>query len=450
VLTAAIPDRAAKFAARSVVAGLLLFGVLRVGWVEANVLLPLTRLQGTAAEGLFGTGDALIAVTLACSGAEALAACLAATYAYPATWRMRLAGAVGGVGLIALLNTLRIGMLGRATASPAWFDFLHVYLWPAGLTLTLVGYVFTWMAFADRRTTQPGVATTATSPHGVRRTGVSSRFVVLTVVLLVLFTATSAFHLRNPDLLYVAGAIAHVTALALGVLGVSAHAIANVLWTVNGGFLVTPECVVTPLIAIYLAAVFAYSPTWPRVALGVVATLPLFAALAVVRLLVVALPASIGPLFFVHAFYQLLLAALAVGIAARWRHQGARAAIYAFAGVAAGVLFLWLPGPLYSRLITQMARPPAHDPQAALMLLPSFQVTLYLALMIAASVARRWRPVLAGLAALGLTQVAGLSALRLLHDYADVTLHVSGVRAWAVAAPILIFLVVVTRGGATR
>ena len=51
--------------------------------------------------------------------------------AYPVRWRTRLAGAAGGAALILGLNTLRIGTLGRAAASPAWFNALHVYVWPA-------------------------------------------------------------------------------------------------------------------------------------------------------------------------------------------------------------------------------------------------------------------------------------------------------------------------------
>ena len=73
--------------------------------------------------------------------------------AYPVKWRARLAGAGGGTALILGLNTLRIGSLGRVAASPAWFNTLHVYVWPAVLTLAIAGYVFAWMRFADRRQT---------------------------------------------------------------------------------------------------------------------------------------------------------------------------------------------------------------------------------------------------------------------------------------------------------
>ena len=60
----------------------------------------------------------------------------------------------------------------------------------------------------------------------------------------------------------------------------NAHA-ANVLWTPRGGFLVTQECISTPLIPVYLAAVCAHSTTWRRLILGVLAAAPLFIALGI-------------------------------------------------------------------------------------------------------------------------------------------------------------------------
>ena len=144
---------AVKFALRGVAWSLGFFGLLRLNWTEAHAVLPFTRVQAAVAVGLFGTPALPVEVTLACSGADALALCLGAVLAYPVKWRTRLAGAGGGAALILGLNTLRIGTLGRVAASPAWFNALHVYVWPAVLTLAIAGYVFAWMRLADRRHT---------------------------------------------------------------------------------------------------------------------------------------------------------------------------------------------------------------------------------------------------------------------------------------------------------
>ena len=108
-----------------------------------------------------------------------------------------------------------------------------------------------------------------------------------------------------------------------------------------------------------------------------------------------------------------------------------------------GVLFVYLLGPFYTRVVTYPAGAPLDDPQGAIALLPAFQVGLYLALWVAAFVAVGWRRFLAGLAVLGLTQTAGLLALHALASHSGLTAHVRDVRGWAVAGPVLIFAAVV-------
>jgi exosortase/archaeosortase family protein len=322
---------AIKFALAGVAWSLGLFGLLRLNWTEVHAVLPFTRVQAAAAVGLFGPAALPVEVTLACSGADAIALCLGAVLAYPVSWRTRLAGAGAGVGLILGLNIVRIGTLGLAAASPEWFNALHVYLWPALLTLAITGYVFAWMRLADTaRQAPPSSLATATtrptppSPSATARQAPqpSRRFILLAVAFLLLFTAASPLYLQSAGVLALAGFIARAAAAILGVVGVGAYALANVLWTPRGSFIVTQECVSTPLIPVYLAAVCAHSTTWRRLILGVLATAPLFIALGIVRLLVVALPDAVtaSPLFLVHAFYQLLLGAVAVFLAARWRH----------------------------------------------------------------------------------------------------------------------------------
>ncbi len=438
---------AVKFALRAVALSLGFFGLLRLTWTEAHVVLPFTRVQAAVAAGLFGTPTLPVEVTLACSGAEALALCLGAVLAYPVPWGRRLAGAAGGAGLILGLNTVRIGTLGRMAASPMWFHTLHVYVWPAVLTLAIGGYVFAWMRSVDRRPREPFLTGRPPSPLAAARLAPqpSRRFVVLTIAFLLLFLAASPLYLESASVLALAGFIARAAAATFGSVGVSAHAAANVLWTPRGGFLVTQECISTPLIPIYLAAVCAYSTTWRRLILGLLATLPLFTALGIVRLLVVALPDAVvaSPVFLVHAFYQLLLGAVVVFLAALWRHGGRAALACALAGVVAGVLFVRLLGPFYTRIVTYAAGAPPNDPQGAIAFLPAFQVGLYLALWVATFVVTSWRRFLVGLAVLGLTQTAGLLALHALADDSGLTAHVRDVRGWAVAGPVLIFAAVV-------
>ena len=77
---------AVKFALRGVAWSLGLFGLLRLNWTELHGVLPFTRAQAAVAVGLFGPSALPVEVTLACSGADALALCLGAILAYPVTW----------------------------------------------------------------------------------------------------------------------------------------------------------------------------------------------------------------------------------------------------------------------------------------------------------------------------------------------------------------------------
>ena len=455
--TARHPTDPAKFVIAGVAASLGFFGLLRLGWTETHLLLPLTRVQGALAARVLGAPALPVEITLACSGADTLALCLGAVFAYPVKWRTRLAGAGGAAALILALNTLRIGTLGRVAASPAWFNALHVYVWPAVLTLVIATYVFAWMRFADRRTGldehTPGVPWLTGQRLSARLAlRPSRRFLVLTGTFLILFLAASPLYLESPGVLVLAGFIARAAAATLSAIGISAHAAANVLQTPRGGFLVTQECISTPLIPLYLAAVCTYSPTWRRLIAGVLVTLPLFIALGVVRLLVVALPDVVAsPLFLVHAFYQLLLGAVVVFLAALWRHAGRAAAGHALAGIIVGILVIYLLGPFSTQVVAYPAGAPLEDPQGAIALLPAFQIGLYLALWVAAFGASdtNWKRLLAGIALLGLSQTAGLLAMHTVASH-GLAAHVRDVRGWAVAGPVLIFAAVVNVARARR
>jgi exosortase/archaeosortase family protein len=442
--TAPDPAPARRFALAAVAGSLGIFGLLRLTWIEAHVVLPLTGLQAALAVGVFGAPAAPVEVTLACSGTDVLALCLGAVLAYPVAWRARLMGAAGGVVLVLGLNTLRIGTLGWLAASPAWFDAVHVYVWPGALTLGVAAYVLAWMRRADRG---PGEARRRWPPQPSRR------FVVLTVAFVLVFAVVSPLFAASSLLPALAAFVVRAAAATLTAAGVSATAAADVLWTSRGGFLVTQECLATPLIPIYLAAVCACATTWPRMLMGIGAACPLFVALGIARLLVVALPGvAESPTFFVHAFYQLILGVVVVCLAARWRHGAGAAPGHALAGIAVGVVVMILVSPAYAyaRGVTDLGGAPLDDPQGAIAFLPAFQVGLYLALGAAASGAVGWSRLVSGLAVLGASQAAGLLALHALAAHTGLTAHVRDVRGWAVAGPVLIFAVVVHVARARR
>jgi exosortase/archaeosortase family protein len=448
-----------SYALRLVAWSLALFGVLRLSWVGTHVLLPATQLQAAAGTALIGPSSLPIQATLECSGADALALCLAAIVAYPVRWRMRAAGLAGGAVMILALNTVRIGTLGRAAASPGWFDALHFYVWPAVLTIAIAGYVFGWMRVADSseqagppegRSPERAERVEGQSPERAQRVEgwVTVRFALVAATFLLAFIFAAPLYLESTRVLAVADMVAHAAAFLLRGVGLDAVATAGLLTTPRGAFLVTQECIATPLIPVYLAAVLVYSRSWPTMAAGMVAAVPLFVALGIARLLVVAVPAGLepSPAFLIHTFSQLLVGAGMVCGLALWR-SGARTATFVrvLAALAVAVAFVQVLGGQYTEAILwfQPAGPVLDDPQGALMFLPAFQFGLFLALWVAAFVPNGWKRFACAAALLVAIQIAVADGVQLLAIYAGIAPVVRDIRAWAVLGPALIIAAVV-------
>ena len=421
-----------------------LFGLLRLSLVEAYAVGPFTSLQGVWAQRLFGAPAQPVSVTLACSGADVIALCCGAILTFPVAWRRRLIGAAGGLALILALNIIRIGTLGQASASPALFQTLHIYVWPAILIVAVAGYVFWWMRAALGRHAEPAApagadaAVIASRPLG-RPT---ARFVVMAAVFLAVFVAAGPFYLESATVLQVAAWMARVTAALLRAFGVEASA--SVLLTPRDIYLVTQECIATPLIPVYLAAVAAYAQGWRSRALGLLAALPLFIVLGIARLLVVAVPVTIvaSPVALIHAFFQIVLGITLVVVAAIWREGATRKALRrVWLGLAGSVSAAWLFTLTPVGVWHMAAALPVADYQGAVVFAPTFQIGLLAGLLIAGPSRIPWRRVVVGVGVLLVLQVAFVGGLHLLAR-AGIALHIREVRGWAVALPFVIFFVV--------
>ena len=443
------PRRATTFLVAALVSSVALFALLRTPWVEGHVVLPLTVAQKQAAEFYGGAPAAPVAVTAECSGTDVLALCLAAILCCPVPWRARLTGALGGIALVLALNTVRIGTLGRAAADPALFQTLHLQVWPAILVLAVAGYVLTWMAV-----TAGGRGATGEADDGAVMP-VLRRFAPRAAVLLVAFALAGPWIARSTTLVAAGGAVAGAAAVLLGIAGLAATATGNVLATSRGAFMVTPECLATALVPLYVAGVFTARGRWWWQAIALAVAVPAFAALAIVRLLLLAVPPVLAasPLFLVHGFHQLVLAAIVVALLASWREPRAtrewkHVALRACAALGAAVVLAVVAGPLLRRLVTAAAAaitPHAvvalstpDDAQGALALLPAYQAGLLLALGIAAWAS--WRRLLPAFGVLLVSQVVLLVALGEMADRTGLVAHALLLRAWAVGVPLLLTL----------
>ena len=461
--------RATTFLLAALAWSLGLFALFQAPWVEERLVLPLTQLQKRAADFYAGSPATPIAVTLECSGTDVLALGLAVILACPVSWRARLAGSAVAVAFVLGLNTVRIATLGHAAASPALFRTLHLQVWPAILVLATAGFVFAWMrkALGDgavRRT----VGATGRTQEGDTEQGslapLVRRFAPRAAVLLVAFALCGPWIARSEALLEAGAWTARTAAFFLTVAGLAASASGNVLATSRGAFMVTPECLATALVPLYLAGVLAARTTWPWRTLALAAAPALFVALAIVRLLLLALPPALAasPLFLVHGFHQLVLAVVVVALFALWREPAAprrwaRAAGRAGAALGAVAILAILAGGALTSAVLGAARAVAFlapqtltvltapgDAQGALALLPVYQASLLLALGM--TVSAGWRRLLWAFGVLLASQVALLVVLGELAAHGDLFAHALFLRAWAVGVPVALTLAMLRAG----
>lgn len=421
-----------------------LLGILRLPWAQTHLLLPYTSFQAGVAERLLGE-KLRVVVAVNCSGSDAMAVCLGAILAFPVPWYRRLAAAAGGLAMITVVNTVRLAHLSRVVDDRELFDLLHRQIWPALIILVAAGYAFAWMR-------------TATVPRDAARGsdgGLLSRFPAAPAVATgaMLVAAYYAFYdrlLASPFLAALAERTAWMAGTLMGACGVPATIRGGVLQTPGHAWIVTPECVTTPLVPIAVAAVLVARIPW-RLRLVALLALPVvFQALAVARLMVLALPRFLtgSPTIAVHAFYQVLLAvALVVWLARRQGAGATRLAAVALAigtatGLVAGGVDRWLVGPAIERLAG--GAQPWHlghgyvDPQGALAFLPAFQLGLLTALWIA--LRRRLDRREIALVGIAIVIGAGLTRIVLgeLSTHAEIEVPVVAIRLWALLLPMVL------------
>ena len=417
--------------------------LIRLPWIEHGVVQGLIQFQRTLALWYGATSTSAVLINSSCSGADQIVLCLGVTLAYPVAWTRRLAGAAGGLVVVLVLNTVRIGTLFSTVDSPRVFEILHLYVWPAALMAAVAVYVLGWIRWNDG-------ARSRFSPTLVR-------FSIWGSALLVAYAAFAPWAFTSP-LVLEAGVWAARAGEALLAFTGTANAQGNMLITSRGAFQVTPECLLTPLIPVYLAAAVAWPSRPSRRCLAVLLALPVFFVLGVIRLLVLALPPYIldAPVVVAHGFFQLVLGFLLIGAAARYRPHPERRRVARswFAGLVGCAAAAAVAAPWWNSLVAVGARslqvlaphalPTLRSPgdvQGALVLMPVYQLALLTGVWLAARGSRGAPRYAAALLSLAALQVLTLVAVGECQAHGGVALHALALRAWAVAVPLVLTLV---------
>ncbi len=380
-----------------------------------------------------------------------IALLVGAVAAFPAPPRRRIRAILLGFVLVSIVNTLRVGSLSLLAGRPQIFDLLHHVVWPAILITLVTLYVFAWMR-STIRSGSVGARPTAPSHRG----GIAPlRFALWLTAAVAVFFAASSWYLDSHWLLTVSSWAALSGAVLLHGLGIDASVTGAVLSTPHGGFVVTPICMATPLIPVYFAALVSLPmPGRRRLALLVVAPF-LFFALGTLRLLALALPDALvhSRLEAIHAFNQVVFAALLVIVAAlwrghgsgerigrRWRRAGLALALGAAVALTAIPLLRLLLGPTVGVAGFWLGLPISAlpDPQGALAMSPAFELALCAALVTAFGSRIRSRQAAAAAGILIGGHVLLVLGLGELWRHWAWSPGVPAIRGWAVMFPILV------------
>ena len=445
------PSAQTAFVLRAIAWSLGLFGLLRLTFVEQSLIVALLQMQGAVVHWYFASEASSVTITSSCSAADVMAMCLGVVLAYPAPWKRRLTGAALGVVLIVALNIVRIATLAVLAARwPAAFGPVHLLGWPVLLAAATTTYVWQWI-----RRVSPVRPLDRVAP--ARGGSPARRFAWTAAGLLALHLALAPWTMTSTTLTVVGRWTASSARIVLTNAGIPAASEGPRLVTSRGTFEITPECLLTPVFPLYLAAALSLPMRRRRRLAALLAAIPIFLILGVVRVLVLAVPAwtIASPLFLVHGFFQIVVGlAIVVWTCRPLRQAGAArladwprvAGAILAGGVAAAIGAPWLTRAAFG--VVALLRPWAPhavsalvipgDLQGALVLAPLYQLGLLTAIWVGRRPITGASRYALALAALLLSMVAGLVMVGAWIAHAGAAPHALVLRAWSVGAPLFI------------
>jgi exosortase family protein XrtM len=106
--------------------------------------------QSYSRDNRISSRHAALEIVRGCDGSGVWFLITAAVLAFPAPWRMRALGILGGVLLVYLLNLARLSVLYFVVArAPDWFLPLHTYFIPTLLIVLVSLYYLAWVSRAS-------------------------------------------------------------------------------------------------------------------------------------------------------------------------------------------------------------------------------------------------------------------------------------------------------------
>ncbi len=130
-----------------------LFGHVRNGIASlAGAVLSLFRGDVSTAGQTVWVGGSAVEIVNGCTGVDVAIFLASAMLVYPAAWSAKLRGVAFAFAVVLATNFLRVLTLCWLNASsPRAFELVHVYVWPAFISLVCLATLLAWIRSATPR-----------------------------------------------------------------------------------------------------------------------------------------------------------------------------------------------------------------------------------------------------------------------------------------------------------
>ena len=126
------------------------------GWL-ITLFDPNVATEGIVIRSL--TNGFAVAIAPGCDGIEAVIILVAAVLAFPAPWKLKIAGVLIGFFAIQALNLVRIiSLFYMGQYSQVAFEWFHLYLWQALIVLDALAVWLIWLRYLPRKSPDAGLA----------------------------------------------------------------------------------------------------------------------------------------------------------------------------------------------------------------------------------------------------------------------------------------------------
>ena len=118
----------------------------------AGAVLSLFRADVSSAGQTVWVGGSAVEIVNGCTGVDVAIFLASAMLVYPAAWSAKLRGVALAFAVVLATNFLRVLTLCWLNASsPRAFELVHVYVWPAFISLVCLATLLAWIRSATPR-----------------------------------------------------------------------------------------------------------------------------------------------------------------------------------------------------------------------------------------------------------------------------------------------------------